>query len=120
MSDMSMDEMIEVLARYRYNAKHDADRIKSLEDELGRLRGDVDRLRDRYGESTQELSRLRAFTTRTIIPNEELQAQVERLTKAGDAMATILMDGGVIVSGYILADDWLKAKLLAAKKGGQP
>jgi DNA repair exonuclease SbcCD ATPase subunit len=38
MSHMSMDEMIEVLARYRYNAKHDADRIKALEDELSRLR----------------------------------------------------------------------------------
>jgi SMC interacting uncharacterized protein involved in chromosome segregation len=38
MNDMSMDEMIEVLARYRYNAKHDADRIKALESELSRLR----------------------------------------------------------------------------------
>jgi len=34
-----------------------------------------------------EVERLTAFTTRTIIPNDELQAQVERLTKAGDAMA---------------------------------
>jgi hypothetical protein len=33
-----------------------------------------------------EVERLKAFTTRTIIPNEELQAQVERLTKAGDAV----------------------------------
>jgi len=90
MSDMSMDEMIEVLARYRYNAKHDADRIKSLEDELGRLRGDVDRLRDRYGESTQELSRLRASSFVTAVPAEDyekmkaenagLKAEVERLT----------------------------------------
>ena len=29
-----------------------------------------------------EVERLTAFTTRTIIPNEELQAQVERLTEA--------------------------------------
>jgi len=36
--EMTMDEMIEVLARYRYNAKHDADRIKALEAELSRLR----------------------------------------------------------------------------------
>jgi hypothetical protein len=41
-----------------------------------------------------EVDRLTAFTTRTIIPNEELEAEnarlkaeVERLTKAGDAMA---------------------------------
>ena len=33
-----------------------------------------------------EVERLTAFTTRTIVPNEELQAQVERLTKAGDAI----------------------------------
>ena len=38
-----------------------------------------------------EVERLTAFTTRTIIPNEELQAQVERLTKAGDAMAEDLI-----------------------------
>jgi chromosome segregation ATPase len=34
-----------------------------------------------------EVERLTAFTTRTIIPNEELQAQVERLTKE-NALAT--------------------------------
>ena len=43
---MSMDEMIEVLARYRYNAKHDADRIKALEDELRRMRAEVERLKE--------------------------------------------------------------------------
>jgi hypothetical protein len=43
------------------------------------------------------------------------------LRKAGDAMASTLMNGGIIVSGYALADKWLKAKLLAAKEGkGQP
>jgi predicted nuclease with TOPRIM domain len=103
MSDMSMDEMIEVLARYRYNAKHDADRIKSLEDELGRLRGDVDRLRDRYGESTQELSRLRASSFVTAVPAE----QYERVIKAGDVMAIMLQYDEV-------SKEWN-----AAKKGGQ-
>ena len=43
-----------------------------------------DRLKD-------EVERLTAFTPRTIIPNELLQAQVERLTKAGDAMACHLV-----------------------------
>ena len=47
--------------------------------------------------------------------NARLKAEVERLTKAGDAMASTLKDGGIIVSGYALADEWLKAKLLAAK-----
>jgi hypothetical protein len=42
------------------------------------------------GRLEAEVERLTAFTTRTIIPNEELQAKVERLTKAGDAMAKLL------------------------------
>jgi len=47
--------------------------VKALEEENAHLKA--------------EIERLRLFTTRTIIPNEQLQAQVERLTKAGDAMA---------------------------------
>ena len=50
-----------------------------------------------YARLKAEVERLTAFTTRTFIPNEELQAevarlkeQVERLTKAGDAMAKLL------------------------------
>lgn len=74
-NEMSMDEMIEVLARYRYNAKHDADRIKALEDELGRMRADVDRLRDRYAEATQENARLKAevehLTSENLLVREE-------------------------------------------------
>ena len=57
-----MDEMIDVLARYQYNAKHDSDRIKALECEVSGL----DRLRGRYAEAMNELAR------RT--------AEVERLT----------------------------------------
>jgi len=49
--------------------------------------------------------------------NQTLKSEVERLTKAGDAMANTLRDGGVIVSGHSLADEWLKAKLHAAKDG---
>ena len=70
---------------------------------LGRLEAENARLK-------AEVERLTAFTTRTIIPNEELQAQVERLTKAGDAMAMTLHYEG---DGSALAD-W------QAAKGGQP
>jgi hypothetical protein len=57
-----------------------------------------------------EVERLTVFTTRTIIPNEELQAQVERLTKAGDAMADWFFDSDSLVK------EWN-----AAKEGkGQP
>ena len=64
-----------------------------------------------YFDLKAEVERLTAFTTRTIIPNEELQAQVERLTKAGDAMAKHLDYGDFPIS--------LKA-WNAAKEGKQP
>jgi hypothetical protein len=48
-----------------------------------------------YARLKAEVERLTAFTTRTIIPNEELQAQVERLTKAGDAMEDAVIDNGL-------------------------
>jgi hypothetical protein len=53
-----------------------------------------------------EVDRLTAFTTRTIIPNEELQKQVERLTKAGDAMVPLLGRGDYDIARY----DWKAAK----------
>jgi predicted nuclease with TOPRIM domain len=106
MSDMSMDEMIEVLARYRYNAKHDADRIKSLEDELGRLRGDVDRLRDRYGESTQELSRLRASSFVTAVPAE----QYERLKRAAELVIKQSCRYHPPIIAMQILKDWDEAK----------
>jgi hypothetical protein len=67
-----------------------------------------------------EVERLTAFTTRTIIPNEELQAQVERLTKAGDAMAAHIERNDercyiVLPDGDIRISDWN-----AAKEGKHP
>ena len=38
-----------------------------------------------------EVQHLMVFCNCTLIPNKELQAQVERLTKAGDAMAEALL-----------------------------
>ena len=59
-----------------------------------------------------EVERLTAFTTRTIIPNEELQAQVERLTKAGDAMGEEMLKLNHPHASIYL---WCKAK-----EGKQP
>jgi SMC interacting uncharacterized protein involved in chromosome segregation len=110
-NDMSMDEMIEVLARYRYNAKHDADRIKALESELSRLRASsfVTAVpAEEYEQMKAENARLKAEVeqlTAVIESHKDaglrllamldeercltkhLKAEVERLTKAGDAMA---------------------------------
>lgn len=44
-----------------------------------------------------EVEHLMVFCNCTLIPNKELQAEVERLTKAGDAMAELLF----IEPGYI-------------------
>jgi DNA repair ATPase RecN len=100
-------------------AQSDLVRYKEICDELDaectRLQAEVERLTDLKAESDRfkaEVERLTAFTTRTIIPNEELQKQVERLTKAGDAMAEEL-NGRYF--GKRLINDWN-----AAKEGKQP
>jgi hypothetical protein len=99
-----------------------------LQEENARLKAEVERLRIAGGESEPrfvllsdyrhlkaerddlkaEVERLTAFTTRTIIPNEELQAQVERLTKAGDNMYSWL--GVCGRHNNSTGDDWLRAK----------
>jgi uncharacterized coiled-coil protein SlyX len=86
---------------------HDLNQMGGQCEEIARLKAEVERLT--------------AFTTSTIIPNEELQAQVERLTKAGDELHAFLINYIVesrISSAYLnkLDDDWN-----AAKEGkGQP
>ena len=67
----------------------------------------------RIGELNAENARLKAeveqlmvFCNCTLIPNKELQAQVERLTKAGDAMADRLMYQGYPAT----VPAWLAAK----------
>ena len=91
--------------------------------EVERLKAEVERLEANttklctHGDAEiarlkAEVERLTAFTTRTIVPNEELQAQVERLTKAGDAMAADLIGE---FGSYNSVYDWN-----AAKEGKQP
>jgi len=65
---------------------HDLNQMGGQCEEIARLKAEVERLT--------------AFTTRTIIPNEELQAQVERLTKAGDAMASSIQFNEEMAKDY--------------------
>jgi len=69
-----------------------------------------------------EVEHLMVFCNCTLIPNKELQAQVERLTKAGDAMASSIQfneemakdyDGPTIVHQSV-------QRWNAAKEGKQP
>jgi len=113
------------------------DRIKALEARieemsmLNRMKAiPVEaKLMDRIGELNKENARLKAeverltaFTTRTIIPNEELQAQVERLTKAGKLMDTVSDEWERIQKGTSGGCDILYAVRAwnAAKEGKQP
>jgi ABC-type phosphate transport system auxiliary subunit len=61
------------------------DMIQTLKSELAQLRFNNARLQ-------AEVDRLTAVTTRTIIPNEELQAEVERLTNNCDYLDQKLDD----------------------------
>jgi len=108
------DQQIEALKRdvleqaaevrqLRFKSVHDIHHIREQCEEIARLKAEVERLR--------------SFTTRTIIPNEELQAQIERLTKAGDAMLSEWASGDEKD-----AKNFLKALIIwnAAKDGKQP
>jgi hypothetical protein len=133
-NDMSMDEMIEVLARYRYNAKHDADRIKALEAEASGLRAAVASL-ERVDNLLikglkDELNTLRASSFVTAVPVEEYEklkaeverltnlqsgadyfkAEVERLRKAGDELERVLTDRSGSYEAGNASHEWNAAK----------
>ena len=57
-----------------------------------------------------EVERLTAFTTRTIIPNEELQAEVERLYRHGDLMLKFAAANMTFPAYATMAKDWNAAK----------
>ena len=72
-----------------------------------------------YARLKAEVERLRAFATRTIIPNEELQAQVERLTEAGDHLWAFAHN--CVVLGVYPKTAQEKINIWnAAKEGKQP
>jgi len=79
-------------------------RIKELQAENARLKAEVEWLKEFY-----DLS---------VTPNRELQAQVERLTKAGYAMAIKINVHGIkdrFTDSQKLVEDWSNA----AKEGKQ-
>jgi hypothetical protein len=57
-----------------------------------------------------EVEQLEAFATRTIIPNEVLQAQVERLTKAGDNLERVLVSRYGSYEAGNASHEWQSAK----------
>jgi len=113
-----MRNLKEVIADLHNQADDDLDSIETERNENARLKAEVERIV--------------AFGTHTIIPNKKLQAQVERLTKAGDDMAVwITIIGNSLTCWQI--EEWLRAKkglpsekeqrekqIKAAKDGKQP
>jgi len=85
---------------------------KQYDDVIGMLTDQCHQYAIENARLKADVERLTAFTTRTIIPNEELQAQVERLTKAGDAMGEEMLKLNHPHASIYL---WCKAK-----EGKQP
>ena len=110
---MEPEELREALARCLYNAKHDADRIAGLEQENARLRRQVDELK---GQPDALTAYLYADTLRRD-DLKKLKEHIERLTKAGDAMAELIKPpegGDTWIYETTAFNAWNKAK------GGQP
>jgi hypothetical protein len=76
---------------------------EALIDEIGRLKAENTRLKT-------EVQHLMVFCNCTLIPNKELQAQVERLTKAGDTIIQILCKYVPPTGAKYALMDWRDAK----------
>jgi len=82
------------IRQLRFKRVHDIHHIREQCEEIASLKAEV--------------KRLRAFATRTIIPNKELQAQVERLTKAGNNLVYVASEDPVsepFVKAWFAAKD---------------
>ena len=79
-----MDSTINVSQAACREYKAEVERLEEIvgSDAIDRKYGMCCDASDEVARLKAEVERLTEFTTRTIIPNEELQAQVERLTKA--------------------------------------
>jgi len=77
---------------------------------------EIAKLREENARLKTEVEHLMVFCNCTLIPNKELQAEVERLTKAGDAMADEIV-GCFNAEGYDPADSDALTNWYAAKEG---
>ncbi len=86
---------------------------------VGELNKEVAALKAENARLKTEVEHLMVFCNCTLIPNKELQAQVERLTKAGDAMAEEMGLETYAEEHFKQQKEFLKA-WNAAKEGNQP
>jgi outer membrane murein-binding lipoprotein Lpp len=67
---------------------------------VGELNKEVAAFKAENARLKTEVEHLMVFCNCTLIPNTELQAQVERLTKAGDAMASSIQFNEEMAKDY--------------------
>ena len=98
-------------------APHDDDTCPHLV-VLGRLEAENARLKAEVERLKVEVQHLMVFCNCTLIPSKKLQAQVERLTKAGDAMAIALNLNDDVFDNH--EKKLAQSAWNAAKEGKQP
>jgi len=94
-------------AYYEADAKRLCDRMNGYEDTIARLKAEVERLTLHI--ELDEVDRRNGLCCDAKYRFQELEEQVERLTKAGDAMASGLL-GMAGERPKALADEWNEAK----------
>jgi len=67
---------------------------------VGELNKEVAALKAENARLKTEVEHLMVFCNCTLIPNKELQAEVERMTKAGDAMASYIQFNEEMAKDY--------------------
>jgi hypothetical protein len=90
---------------------------------VGELNKEVASLKAENARLKTEVQHLMVFCNCTLIPNKELQAQVERLTKAGDCLYKSMLEIGCNeMADNFQYDAWFGSMKdwNAAKEGKQP
>ena len=123
------------IVEWRYGPYVGIEDYQKIEDKCQRYKAEVERLRkgderdmtaaylyaaeqskDVIARLKAEVERLGAFKTHTIIPNQKLQTQIKRLTKAGDAMAKVITEfrcgpyGKKVKNAFVVWKQWHAAK----------
>ena len=95
-------------AAIHYERIHDLNQIGGLQQENARLKTEVEHLM--------------VFCNSTLIPSKELQAHVERLRKAGDAMQKSMLECGPneMAEAFHYDDWWVSYYGWNAAKEGKP
>jgi uncharacterized coiled-coil protein SlyX len=118
-------DVLEKTAELRKSEEHNealCERMQDLNSEVHTASCANANMHNENARLKAEVERLMVFCNCTLIPNKELQAEVERLTKAGDAFceSEIGYYGEHIIEDMKHGSGELCRNWLAAKEGKQP